>query len=223
VTERTRCRCILLDLDGTLLDTAPDLHAALNRALYEEGYDPVPLNAARPWVSDGAPGMVRRALGGADTHPVYHRVLERMFDHYDRALAVHTTLFDGMANVLDELDARRLPWGIVTNKRSRFSEPLLKLLGLFNRTACLISGDTTPNRKPHPEPLLEACRRIGVGPAACIYAGDAPKDIEAGRSAGMTTLAAAYGYLGAGDDVATWGASGLLHHPTDLLEWLRPN
>ncbi|MCI0653337.1 MAG: phosphoglycolate phosphatase, partial [Methylococcaceae bacterium] len=194
MTRHYSLRCILLDLDGTLLDTAADMHFALNRALTDEGFDQVSLTAATPWVSHGAPAMVRHALGGSDQHPGFERVLNRMIEHYDRDLAVRTSLFDGMDSVLDAIEARGLVWGIVTNKRSGFSEPLLKALGLFDRAACLISGDTTRNKKPHPEPLLEACRRIGMQPAECLYIGDAAKDIQAGTAAGMTTLAATYGY-----------------------------
>ncbi|MGH8550213.1 MAG: phosphoglycolate phosphatase [Methylococcales bacterium] len=223
MTRRFYPRCILLDLDGTLLDTAPDLHAALNRALTEQGLEQVSLIAAKPWVSHGAPGMVRFALGGSDRHPGYDCVLDRMIQHYGRDLAVHTSLFEGMDNVLNEIEAHGLAWGVVTNKRSRFSEALLKSFRLYDRAACIISGDSTANKKPHPEPLLEACRRINLKPAECIYVGDAAKDIQAGNAAGMTTLAATYGYIGEADDVATWDAAGLLHHPMDLLRWLSLN
>ncbi|MGH8559294.1 MAG: HAD-IA family hydrolase, partial [Methylococcales bacterium] len=163
------------------------------------------------------------ALGGSVQHPGYERVLDRMIEHYSRDLAVRTALFDGMDSVLDAIEARGLVWGVVTNKRSGFSEPLMKALGLFERAACLISGDTTRNKKPHPEPLLEACRRIGIKTAECLYIGDAAKDIQAGTAAGMTTLAATYGYIDANDDVRAWGATGLLHHPLDLLQWIDRN
>lgn len=214
-------RCILFDLDGTLLNTAPDLHAALNRALGDRGFEPVSLSAVRPWVSHGAPGMVRFALGGSlDRHPGYDQVLDRMTEHYGRDLAVHTSMFEGVDRVLDTIEAHGLIWGVVTNKRRCFSEPLLKSFELFDRAACVISGDSTGNKKPHPEPLLEACRQIHVMPAECVYIGDAAKDVQAGNAAGMTTLTATYGYLGAEDDVRAWGATGLLHHPSDLLQWL---
>ncbi|MCI0654487.1 MAG: HAD-IA family hydrolase [Methylococcaceae bacterium] len=223
MTQRLAPRCILLDLDGTLLDTAPDLHAALNRALTDQGFEPVSLMAAKPWVSHGAPGLVRFGLGGSDQHPGYDRVLDRMIQYYGRDLAVHSSLFEGMDKVLHEIEALGLVWGVVTNKRSHFSEALLRSFQLFDRAACIISGDSTANKKPHPEPLLEACRRIDVRPAECIYIGDAAKDIQAGNAAGMTTLAAAYGYLGDEDDVTDWGAVGLLHHPLDLLRWVCPS
>jgi phosphoglycolate phosphatase len=223
MTRRFAPRCILLDLDGTLLDTAPDLHAALNRALADQGFEPVSLIAAKPWVSHGAPGMVRFALGGSDRHPGYERVLDRMIHYYGQDLAVLTSLFEGMDSVLDEIEARGLVWGVVTNKRGRFSEALLKAFQLFDRAACIISGDSTAHKKPHPEPLLEACRRTNVKPAECIYIGDAVKDIQAGNAAGMPTLAATYGYLGEADDARAWGASGLLDQPADLLRWMSLN
>jgi phosphoglycolate phosphatase len=213
-------RCVLFDLDGTLLDTAPDLHAALNRALAQEGFEGVPLENARPWVSHGAPEMVRNALRGLEEHPSYKHVLNRMIEDYGRNLAVRTVLFEGMGQTLDKIEQRGLNWGIVTNKRSRFTEPLLKALNLLERASCVISGDTTKHKKPHPEPLLEACRQTAVKPRECFYIGDAEKDIRAGRHAGMRTLAAAYGYLSESDNAADWLADGVLARPLDLLQWI---
>ena len=220
MTYQSLVKYLLFDLDGTLLDTAADLHAALNRALIDEGRTPVALERVRPWVSNGAPGMVRLALEVAESDPMYQRVLDRMIEYYADALSVQTVLFDGMESVLEAIESRGLYWGIVTNKRSRFSVPLLKSLNLFDRAACLICGDSTPHKKPHPEPLLEACRRIGAQTAECLYIGDAEKDILAGRRAGMTTLVAGYGYLDAKDDVRTWGAHGILQNPRDILQWM---
>ena len=213
-------RCILLDLDGTLLDTAPDLHAALNQALAQEGFEGIPLENTRPWVSHGAPGMVRNALGGQEEHPAYERVLDRMIEDYGRNLAVRTSLFEGMEQTLDKIEHHGLSWGIVTNKRSRFTEPLLKALNLLERASCVISGDTTKHKKPHPEPLLEACRQTTMKPQECFYVGDAEKDIRAGRHAGMRTLVAAYGYLAESDNAADWLADGVLARPLDLLQWI---
>ncbi|RUM53144.1 MAG: phosphoglycolate phosphatase [Methylococcus sp.] len=220
MTDDILPRCILFDLDGTLLDTAPDLHAALNQALGREGFESVPLENARPWISHGAPGMVRNALGGAEEHPAYDRVLDRMIEDYGRNLAVRTSLFKGMEQTLEKIEHRGLSWGIVTNKQSRFTEPLLKALNLLERASCVISGDTTKHKKPHPEPLLEACRQTAIKPRECFYVGDAEKDIRAGRHAGMRTLAAAYGYRSKSDNVADWLADGILTKPLDLLQWI---
>ncbi|BBL75642.1 HAD family hydrolase [Methylomagnum ishizawai] len=210
---------VLFDLDGTLLDTAPDLVFALNAALAEAGLPPCAATAVKPHISGGARAMLGHALGrpvAAAGEPL----LQRMLDLYQTHLADRTGLFEGMDTVLAELDARGLPWGIVTNKRRRFTDPLAAALRLTPRTACIVSGDTTAECKPHPLPLLEASRRLGHAPERCVYIGDAAKDMEAGRRAGMTTLAAWYGYIAADDNPLGWGADGHIHRPLDLLAWL---
>lgn len=213
-------RGALFDLDGTLLDTAGDLAWACNTALSEAGFQSRPLESLKPHVSGGATAMLRHALGhdanGVDLEPL----LLRMLALYEENIAVRTRLFDGMERVLEELERRGLAWGIVTNKLTRFTEPLLRSLDLLERPGCVISGDTCPESKPHPLPLLEACRRIGHAPGACVYVGDARRDIEAGRNAGMWTLAALYGYVPADDPAEAWGAHGLLARPAELLDWL---
>jgi phosphoglycolate phosphatase len=228
---------VLFDLDGTVLDTAPDLIAACNVALTEAGLPPCPTEQAKPYISGGARSMLgywvvktleQRPVGNFP-HPnevseqntaLFERLMERMLDYYEDNLAHKTQYFEGMESVLDELDARGLPWGIVTNKLSRFTEPLTRALHLNRRTGCIISGDTTAERKPHPLPLLEASQRLGRKAEHCVYVGDAARDIEAGRRAGMSTLAALYGYVTTGEDVAAWGADAMLSHPLALLDWL---
>jgi len=214
---------ILFDLDGTLLDTAPDLVAACNTACVEAGLAPQPLAALRPHITHGAPAMLAYALSanGKETEDLsLSLLLERMLALYENDIAVHTRFFQGMAEVLDELENRGLAWGIVTNKHSRFTDPLLASLGISTRTGCVISGDTTAQAKPHPLPMLEASRRIGAPPEACVYVGDARRDIEAGQNAGMATLAALYGYISDDDPAHRWGADGLLDQPLDILAWL---
>ncbi len=213
---------ILFDLDGTLLDTAPDLVAACNTACEEIGLIPQPLAALRPHISHGAPAMLAYtvAASGKEMNDGFDRLLERMLELYENNIAVHTRYFEGMAEVLDEVERRGMGWGIVTNKLSRFTDPLLERLGIDRRATCIISGDTTAHPKPHPLPMLEASRRIGAPPEACVYIGDARRDIEAGKNAGMAALAALYGYIPQDDPAQGWGADALLAHPKDILAWL---
>lgn len=211
---------ILFDLDGTLLDTAPDLVAAVNQALQEENLPTLSLERLRPYVSGGAGVLLRQAFGEAQEAERFEARLRLMLDFYRGNIARHTRLFDGMAEVLERLEEQRLPWGVVTNKPGWLTEPLLQALDLARRCGCIISGDSVAEKKPHPLPMLEACRRIGQPPESCVYLGDDSRDIQAGRAAGMKTLAAAYGYIPAGDDAGRWGADGLLHAPTELLAWL---
>ncbi len=212
---------VLFDLDGTLLDTAPDLIFALNAALAEAGLPICPEDEVKPYISGGARAMLAYALANSplpdgEAEILLHRVLEL----YQTHLADRTGFFEGMDTVLAELEARGLPWGIVTNKTRRFTDPLADALNLTARAACIVSGDTTAEKKPHPLPLLEASRRLGRAPGHCVYIGDAAKDMEAGRRAGMATLAALYGYIAADDEPGGWGADGFIARPLDLLAWL---
>ncbi len=215
---------VLFDLDGTLLDTAPDLVQACNIAACEAGLLPQSLEVLKPLVSGGAPAMLRQILAanGCESDD-FDSLLERMLSLYEQNIAVHTRFFEGMDAVLEALEYRGLNWGIVTNKQTRFTNPLLESLGLHSRAGCVISGDTLAESKPHPLPMLEACRRIGNSPWQCVYIGDARRDIEAGQNAGMSTLAALYGYVPENDPAHRWGADGLLHRPADLLDWLDGN
>jgi phosphoglycolate phosphatase len=207
---------VLFDLDGTLLDTAPDMVPALNSLLVEERRTPLPYEAVRRHVSHGVPGMLRLAFGEV-AEAERGRLQQRFRELYAARLALETRLFEGMAEVLETLEDRAIPWGVVTNKPAVFTEPLLIDIGLRARCACVVSGDTLPRRKPDPDPLLHALGQIDVVPATAVYVGDAARDITAGRSAGMRTIAALYGYIPAEEDPALWGADHGIDHPLDLL------
>ncbi len=209
---------LLLDLDGTLADTAPDLAAALNRLLAEEGRPPLPLRRVRPAVSHGTGALLRLAFGaGAEAEA---DLRARLLAHYRRGIARATRLFAGMAELLAAVETRSLPWGIVTNKPAALAVPLVAALGLAGRAGCLVAGDTLAVAKPHPGPLLHAAARLGVPPGRCLYLGDARQDVEAARRAGMIPLVALYGYLGPDDDPRGWGAAGLVRRPAEVLAWL---
>lgn len=212
--------CVLFDLDGTLVDTAPDLIASLNKALTAHGFATVAPDAIRPFISYGGAAMVRESMG-ADTDPeILAAVLNTMLDCYQNNIAEHTVFFSGMAETLSLIEALGLKWGVVTNKRERFTNPLMEALKLTARAACIVSGDTTANSKPHPEPMLEACRQAGVRPQECVFIGDAVHDIAAGKNAQMKTLAALYGYLKPGDTPETWGADALIESPEQIPTWI---
>jgi 2-phosphoglycolate phosphatase len=218
VTAR-RARALLVDLDGTLLDTAPDMAAALNALRRAEGLAELPFVAIRPHVSHGAAALVRLGFDGVP--PVeFERLRRRFLGLYRECLADHTTLFPGWDRVLGALAAGGVPWGIVTNKPGWLTGPLLAALGLEARVGCVVSGDTLAERKPHPLPLLHAAQLLGVAPGECLYAGDAERDIIAGRAAGMCTIAVRFGYLAEGEDPAAWRPDGVVEWPQDLLEWL---
>ncbi len=201
---------LLLDLDGTLLDTAPDMGGALNLLRAEHGLDPLPAHVIRPVVSHGAMRLV--ALGFPEaTGDTFEALRRRFLDLYAANLAIGTRLFPGFEDVLESLESRGLPWGIVTNKPGWLTDPLLAALGLDRRAACAVSGDTLAERKPHPLPLLHAARLVGVEPARCVYVGDAERDIQAGRAAGMTTVV---------EDPLQWQPHGVVASPDELLQWM---
>ena len=210
---------LLLDLDGTLLDTAPDMGGALNRLREENGLAPLAASVMRPVVSHGSARLVSLGFPSV-TGDAYERLRLRFLDIYAANLADGTRLFEGAAELLAELERLGRPWGIVTNKPGWLTDPLLAALDLDRRAACVVSGDTLPERKPHPLPLLHAARAIGVAPERCVYAGDAERDIQAGRAAGMTTIVAAYGYLADDDDPLAWQPAGVVAEPLQLLEWM---
>ena len=213
---------VLFDLDGTLLDTAPDLAYALNRVLAEQGRGPLPHERIRPKVSHGAKALVKLGFGLEPDDEGYATLRQRLLDIYRANLARETHLFPGMDTVLRVIERRGLNWGVVTNKPAWLTDPLLDSLNLTPRAACIVSGDTTPNSKPHPEPMLHACQRAGSPPKEVLYVGDAPRDIEAGRNAGLRTVVALFGYLEPHDRPETWGADGSIERPEDLLAWLPP-
>ena len=212
-------KAALFDLDGTLADTAPDLAYALNRVRDARGLPPLPLAAIRPYASHGARGLIGV---GFNVHPGdagYDLLRDEFLATYAENLCRETRLFAGMAELLDQLQARALPWGIVTNKQERFTLPLLELLKVRARAACVIGGDTTNRTKPHPEPLLAASRAIGLAPEACVYVGDDQRDVEAGHAAGMKTAVAMWGYLN-GQHPERWNADCMLKNPQELLRIL---
>ncbi|MEJ2767755.1 HAD family hydrolase [Mycetohabitans sp. B46] len=210
------CRAVLFDLDGTIADTAPDLAAAVNKMRRGRGLPEVPLQRLRPFASAGARGLLGGAFGIGPQDPDFSAMRAEFLANYEADLCVDTTLFDGMRPLLDGLSARGIPWGIVTNKVERLALPLIARLGLAADTGCVIGGDTTPHPKPHPAPLLLAAQRLGIAPTSAVYVGDDLRDIDAGKAAGMLTVAAAYGYCG--NDVAPfdWGADHVVETTTEL-------
>lgn len=188
--------------------------------LRERGHAPLPEAQIRPHVSHGGAALIRLGFGLEPDHPEFPPLRQRFLDFYQQNLARRTRLFPGMEELLQRLEQQQVAWGVVTNKPAWLTDPLMAALALTGRATCIVSGDTTAHAKPHPEPVLYACRMAGVAPAATLYVGDAERDIIAGRDAGTTTLAALFGYLGEQDDPAGWGADGALDEPLQLLEWL---
>lgn len=213
-------RTVLFDLDGTLADTAPDLAYALNQVLTEQGQHGLPLERVRPLVSLGGRAMVELACGIPREAPSFEALYLRFLSLYQENLAARTELFPEMETVLAHIEAKQMNWGIVTNKVAFLTVPLVQSLGLADRAACVVSGDSTPRQKPHPDPLLLACEQTGSHPQQCLYVGDAPRDIVAGRRAGMCTLVALFGYIPSGEDPLQWGADGTITTPIDLIQWL---
>jgi phosphoglycolate phosphatase len=211
---------VLFDLDGTLIDSAPDLASSVNAMRLHRKQPALPYEALRPHAGSGARGMLAAAFGVGPMMTEYEALKAEFYGLYAERMLEQTRLFDAVADLLDVLDSRRLPWGIVTNKALRFAQPGAQALGLLQRAQALVAGDSTPHTKPHPEPLLEAARRMGLAPETCVYVGDDPRDMHAGRAAGMATLAAAWGYLGADSPPQAWGADRVLDHPIELLHWL---
>ena len=218
--SRGPLRAVLFDLDGTLIDSAPDLAGAANDMRVAQGLPALPLAHFRPMVGSGARGMVARAFDVSPLDARFARLRDEFLQRYEARMTDSTQVFPQMRPVLDELDRLGLAWGIVTNKARRFSEPLIHALGLSQRTHVLVCGDTTPHSKPHPAPLLEAARSIGVDASACVYIGDDLRDVQAGRAAGMVTVAVAWGYLGLGDAIEAWGADHIIESPHELLKTL---
>lgn len=213
-------RAVLFDLDGTLIDSAPDLGAAANQMLAARGLPLLPLERYRPMVGAGARGMLHIAFGIDPQAQEFPALREEFFDNYQACLNHRTQAFAGVDILLGALQARTIPWGIVTNKSRRFTEPLVRGMALLRGAAAVVSGDTTAHSKPHPLPLLHAAQQMGLSPQDCIYVGDDERDVCAGKAAGMRTVAARYGYLGAGTDVHHWGADAYIDFPAALLQLL---
>jgi len=213
-------RAVLFDLDGTLIDSAPDLGAAADKMRVDRGMPSLPLEAYRHMAGAGARGMLGIAFGIAPDHPDYDAMREEFFVNYERCMTQRTYAFEGIPELIAQLHARGLAWGVVTNKSMRFTGPLTQGMALFATAAAVVGGDSTPHSKPHPEPLLEAARRLELDPARCIYVGDDERDVVAGRAAGMGTVAATYGYLGGNAAAAPWGADAHITSPLELLALL---
>lgn len=211
---------VLFDLDGTLADTAPDLGLALNRLLAEEGRPTQPYTSIRPIASHGARGLIGLGFDIGPSHPDFPRLRARFLDLYDACYCEETTLFEGVSELISALAERNIPWGIVTNKPSRFTAPLLAALHLPSQPGVAVSGDTVGVAKPDPKPMYYAAEMLNVDPAQCLYVGDAERDIEAGRRVGMTTVLADYGYIASTDQPHQWGADIRISHPLELLTHL---
>jgi len=211
---------VLFDLDGTLIDSAPDLGAAADQMRVDRGLASLPLELYRPMAGAGARGMLGVAFGMGVDDPAFESMREEFFVNYSRCMTQRTVAFEGVPEMITRIEHRQLPWGVVTNKSSRFTDPLTRAMPLFASARAIVSGDTTPHPKPHPEPLLEAARRLGVAPARCLYVGDDERDVVAGLAAGMKTVAATYGYLGNKTEVQAWGAHAEINSPLGLLQLL---
>ena len=214
---------VFFDLDGTLADTAPDLVAAANQLLVARNLAPKQYEVLRPCASAGARGLIGGAFGIDPEHPDFIPLRDEFFTNYEKALLVNSVIFEGVDHLLDQLDQAKLPWGIVTNKSERFTNPLTDLMGLRQRAVSTVSGDTTPHSKPHPDPILHAARIANIDPNKSVYVGDDIRDIVAGKAAGMQTIAAAYGYCGCEEPPEAWGADYLVRHPLELLEIIFPH
>ncbi|MDT8998990.1 phosphoglycolate phosphatase [Paucibacter sp. APW11] len=220
-TELTPLRGVLFDLDGTLIDSAPDLAGAANELRAAHGLPPLPYEALRPMVGAGARGMLAVALDVTPAHADFERLRVDFLARYEQRMLQETAIFAAVQPMLQQLDELGLPWGIVTNKAERFALPVTAGLGLAAAARAVIGGDSTPHAKPHPAPLLEAARRMAVPAEQCVYVGDDERDIIAGRAAGMITVAAAWGYLGKGSAIEAWGADFIIDEPMSLLKCLR--
>jgi phosphoglycolate phosphatase len=221
MTRFAGIEAVLFDLDGTLIDSAPDLGAAADQMRTDRGLPPLPLEHYRPMAGAGARGMIGVAFGLTPEAPGYNELREEFFANYERGMTARTYAFAGVAELIEQLRRRELAWGVVTNKIERFTLPLTAALPLFASASVIVAGDTTPHSKPHPAPLLEAARRLDLEPQRCLYVGDDERDIAAGLAAGMGTVVATYGYLGQKADVASWGAHATINSPSDLLPLLQ--
>jgi phosphoglycolate phosphatase len=220
VPEDRRVRAVLFDLDGTLVDTAPDLIFTLNEMRRRRNLAAMDHAPLRAQASHGTQGLIRLGLGTGQDHPAFQGLRAEFLEIYLQNLSCRSGLFPEMAQVLDGLERQEIRWAVVTNKPAFLTEPLLDQLGLRARAASVVSGDTCAHPKPHPAPLLHACREMGVDPAHCLYVGDAARDVEAATAAGMPTLVALYGYLGEDDRPETWGSAGFIQSPLGLMDWL---
>lgn len=216
----TRIKTVLFDLDGTLIDTAPDMAAALTVLCKEENQPALSYAQVRPLVSNGSVALVKLAFGDLDDEKRLMHLKQRYLEIYEENICIDSALFKGIETVLDHIENHGLNWGVVTNKPGWLTLPLMKSLRLTQRAATIVSGDTTPNSKPHPDPMHYACKQAESESQECIYVGDARRDIEAGRNAGIKTLVANYGYIETGEDVTAWGADAIVNEPKDILPYI---
>lgn len=214
-------QAVLFDLDGTLIDSAPDLAAAADALRVARGLSSLSFEKYRPMAGAGARGMLGVAFGMTPDHNDFAVLREEFFCNYERQMTQRTQIFDGVPEMLQALQQRAVPWGVVTNKAERFTLPLTRAMVMFETAGTIVSGDTTPFSKPHPEPLFEAARRLGVDASRCVYVGDDERDIVAGLAAGMATVAVTYGYLGQQGDTARWGAHATINCVNELLPLLQ--
>jgi N-acetyl-D-muramate 6-phosphate phosphatase len=211
---------ILFDLDGTLADTGADLAAPVNAMRVERGLAPLPLQDLKPYASAGARGLIGKGLGVGKDAPEFEALKNDFLARYERDMMVHTHIYDGFTEVLLKLAAEEITWGVVSNKIERYVRPIMHALGLAHRSACIVGGDTSGFAKPHPEPLLYGCREANIDPKLSVYVGDDLRDIQAGRAAGMITIAAAYGFCGDELPPSEWGADFVIFHPRELISLL---
>ena len=220
MTPFRNIRAVLFDLDGTLIDSAPDLGAAADKMRTDRGLPSLPLERYRPMAGAGARGMLGEAFGMTPDHPEFGVLRDEFFANYQACMTLRTRVFEGVEELVRRLTQNQLAWGVVTNKSARFTDPLTRALPLFASAGAVVSGDTTPHSKPHPAPLIEAAARLGIAPEHCIYVGDDERDIVAGLAANMGTVAATYGYLGSESNARQWGADAEINFPLDLLQLL---
>lgn len=211
-----RYRAVFFDLDGTLLNSAPDLVPAINQTLADFGHAPLPFAMARANINHSSRYCVALGAGLDKNDPQMEPLMARFGEYYLAALHIHGHWFEGVAALLARLDTEHIPWGVVTNKLSKFTQPLCESLGIDGRATVIVSGDTLPHGKPHPDPLLYAAAQSGQNPEHCIYVGDTLNDVKAGRAAGMATAACTWGYLQEGEQPDEWGADYILNHPDEL-------
>ncbi len=213
-------RAVLFDLDGTLVDSAPDLGAAADKMRTDRGLPSLPAECYRPMAGAGARGLLAEAFGLTPEDPDFLPMREEFFQNYEARLTQNTIVFVGIPELIAQLQRLQLPWGVVTNKMARFTDPLVQAIPLFSSAGTVVSGDTTPHAKPHPAPLLYAAQQLNLPACECVYVGDDERDIVAGLAAGMMTVAATYGYLGAQTDVSQWGAHAVVNSPQALVQCL---
>ncbi|HBC56670.1 MAG TPA: phosphoglycolate phosphatase [Gammaproteobacteria bacterium] len=215
-----KLQSVLFDLDGTLVDTAPDLGDALNQLLQAHDHEPLSAAQIRPYASHGSVGLIRLGFSVEPSDPTFESLKSEFLNYYEQRICARSGLFDSIAPLLAYLESAQIPWGIVTNKPAFLTAPLVDALKLSSRAACVVSGDTTAHRKPHPEPLFFALRQLRVLPSESLYIGDAERDVTAAKRAGMKVLAATYGYLAVTDTPESWGADALVHSPAQIQSWI---